>query len=95
MLIGRLIVLLVLLDLERPSGNGQRSGSFLVVRLHAEPDRSIALPDAPSVIVIHDSSLVAVQPQPVSAETATSPGPPSSPIFCSVGLIEYVQLPGA
>ena len=51
----------------------------------------LPLPDAPSVIVIHESLLVAVQPQPAPAETATVPGPPSSLIDSSFGLIEYEQ----
>ena len=48
----------------------------------------LPLPVAPSVIVIHDSLLVAVQPQPAPAETATAIEPPFSLISCSVGLIE-------
>src|SRR6187431_905569 len=52
----------------------------------------LPLPDAPSVIVIHESLLIAVQVQPAPAETATgAPGPPCSSISCPVGLIEYVQ----
>jgi hypothetical protein len=52
----------------------------------------LPLPVAPEVIVIHESWLVAVQPQPVPAETATGvPAPPFSLIDCFFGSIEYVQ----
>ena len=55
----------------------------------------LPLPDAPSVIEIHDSWLVAVHPQPAPADTATESEAPFSSIACSVGLIEYEQLPEA
>ena len=45
------------------------------------------LPLAPAVTVTHPASLLAVQAQPVPAETATVPVPPDAAIAALVGLI--------
>jgi hypothetical protein len=77
---------------------------IVTVPLRAAPvfpatDRStvpLPVPDAPFTIVIHGAFGVVVHPHVVpDAVTAIDTGPPGSPTFCEVGLIEIVHGGGA
>ena len=55
------------------------------------PTEPLPLPLVPEVTVIHDAPLVAVQAQPMAAETAKVPDPPPAAADPLVGLRLYVQ----
>jgi hypothetical protein len=57
----------------------------VVLRATAKLTVPLPVPLAPELIVIHESLLIACQPQPAGAVTLTVPSPPSAVNDCSVG----------